>query len=295
MSIVTCTEKWENRNATRDAKNVRRYHREWEVRTSSQIDGPITAGSHASIPARGDAYAISGGESDSGALCYQINPQQHADDPTLWTISVDYSSDPGDLFVTGTPDSPTVGTPNENPILRPAKYKSTTKQVPKVRQKDKNGDPYVNSAGDPFEEPPVQEVTHVIVTITKNYATFSYATQIAWANKVNNDTYLGQVAYKWKIASVDLEDATENGITFVQATITLELNPDKWVTTDILDCGYQAIDLAGKKYVIKDNANQPKATPTLLNGFGQELAAGATPVFLGFTDYDLMAFTGTLP
>jgi hypothetical protein len=92
MAVIYVEELWDGRTGEDGIERKRKYTRRFEVRTNNAADdGTVAAGAGAGagaralgLPGNGDAYP-----NDAFALVVSIRPDQSADDPTLWYVTVE--------------------------------------------------------------------------------------------------------------------------------------------------------------------------------------------------------------
>lgn len=80
------------------------------------------------------------------------------------------------------------GTTGGNPFESPASYSWAQITETENVEEDVNGNPIVNSAGDPFDQPPTITDRYWQLTVTRNEPYFNLAQAVTYQNKVNSDT-----------------------------------------------------------------------------------------------------------
>lgn len=204
------------------------------------------------------------------------------------------------------------GTTGANPFQSPPVYEwaqiTRTVQV----EEDVTGNPIVNSAGDPFDQPPSITDRYWQLTVTRNEPYFNLTTSVTYQNKVNSDTvYLQGVGagkltagqmFCVSILPVGPIDLTDN---FVSIAYTFWIRESGFQLRR-LDLGYrQHLDSEDKSKPITDENGDDITVPVLLDGSGAPYdetvvgvgtPAGATlddtgtGVFLTYNVYDSVNF-----
>ena len=152
---------------------------------------------------------------------------------------------------------------------------------------DADGNPVVNSSNEAFDPPPTTNSSDKRMLITRNVAEYSPNDYLAIKNKVNSDIWNG---FGEGIAKYHGENATqtfEEIYEFWVVVHEIHLRVGGW-KLKLLDQGYRekaALDAEGKQtytVITGDDGSTPLSQPTLLDGLGKKLAAGAPPVSLEF-------------
>ena len=223
----------------------RSYTRNFEVRTTSPSDDPTVAGGTSLLPRNGEPYPL-----DQYSLLTKIRPVQNDADPTLWTVSCEYSNElPGGVNgahakETGTIDpatgdskeSPSGKSPSgdnqarpDNPLDREATYKITHEQSeePMVYCL-KTGEPILNCADLPYDPPPMREMSYAVVTVTKNFAVVKFDWLENFMNAVNVAKWNNRSVRTARILALDYERHSENNVNFWQVTFRIKIKPQTW-------------------------------------------------------------------
>lgn len=153
------------------------------------------------------------------------------------------------------------------------------------------GKAIVNSAGQTFD-PSIERVYYdLTITINRNEPDWDLARQVQYQNAINEDDFY--IAYRKRkylirkgqarMANIGAEGRFENSITFFEATYEIQIREDGWGRR-VLDEGRMELNNGDiPQRPIRDSEGQPVTYPVMLDGVGQKLANGATPVFLEFT------------
>lgn len=288
MSVVRVVDKYASRGGSATVHGRRQYTRILLFECDSTADNEQT------IFAGGAPFKYEGYPGDAGALCKKVEPKRGdtlANGHVIWEAVCHYDSQLEE------PDQD-----EENPLDRPQIESASGAIFTETQFEDLEGNAYVNSAGaavggrrrgDPLDPPPLVEVTHTILTIQRNEATFDLGLAHYYRNKVNSDAFYGAGPKYAKVASIGAHGPQyENGVTFYVVTYEIHFNPNKWIPTKILDAGPRYIDdNAALVHVTDDNGTQ-STIPVLLDGNGQKLADGAAPHYVEFRQYQLAPFSG---
>jgi hypothetical protein len=203
-----------------------------------------------------------------------------------WIAEVEYSSAPLNKQDREKFDQP-------NPTLRLPKIRWTSVRYDEVGTKDRDGDPYLNSAEDEYDpQDRVRDASRWNAHVTANLAIVP-----AWFLLVNDTLNQADilvdgivvVAEKAKISGAEISEVLEeNGFEYRQISYTLEFRKEGW-TRSLLDAGFHYLD-DGEKRVIEIQGERP-AKEQLLDGSGSLLPVGGTPVYNDFEDYELFDLT----
>jgi hypothetical protein len=267
MGTLIC-EKHASRSFERDLQQRRRYTRVYLVNaaeTSTENDVSGTSG----VPQIGDIYLY-----DFQAQCSRKNATYV--DGNVWEVEVEFSTpDPGN----GGPDQQ-----DPNPLNRPAEIDWGDNRITVVSEKDHNGDAYVNSAGDPFQNPPQTELFLPTLTHTRNEATFSAADQWFYLGTVNLDNFMGVgEGYARCVGYRGRRQYLAGFGYYWQVTRVFEFNENQWSPMKILDKGYRYLLDGSKKLASTNGVFHDKEI--LLDGSGGKLADDVDPVFLEFQPF----------
>ncbi|MFH5805285.1 hypothetical protein [Alienimonas sp. DA493] len=117
----------------------------------------------------------------------------------------------------------------DNPLARPFKWTSRGQGRAVARDKDRNGDAILTSAGLPPTTLPETEVYDGVLTIEGNVAAYSEATAALYRGKLNSATFLGYPPRSVKCLNVSGEGPlVENEVTFYKLTIEVAHRPGGW-------------------------------------------------------------------
>lgn len=170
----------------------------------------------------------------------------------------------------------------QNPLARPVKFSKGVRVELVPLEKNKDGEPIRNSAGDEFIDPIMVEKHFPILYAKKNVAQLSTLFQFDrdFNNTVNDDDFQGWSARKVRYLPVESgEEIEENGITYYRATFSWEVDEEEWKVR-VVDQGYYEKDAQGNRTRINDSDGKPKETVSLLDGNGQALGANEVGVIV---------------
>lgn len=307
MSIVSVNKLFTGRGGTDNFRRRKTWRETWEVVVSSLTDDDeSTAAQATGVPRIGQRH-----EKYPAGVVVDVSSDQSEDSPYIWYISVQYDTQPDMPDATdptqagdgggGSTDPKDIP---ENPLARPARWRTFFESVQEVAQegyavtgggKDvaKAPEAILNSAGCQFDPPVMVEVDRFAFAITKNVKSISVAALCALQGAVNEKPWRGAPARTMKVKSVETQSGFENGVSFVEATLTIVHNPDTW-DVQILDCGYyekktrtDPTDPTHQRKLTKlermrDPTGAECTEPLPLNGHGLILRPdlGDKPVFL---------------
>lgn len=276
-----------------DLKITKSYTRRFLVQTSAMSDGPHLVQTAPGIPRIFDPHP-----EDGAAYVVGIDPQPRREEPMIWDVIVTYSSD---LPTPPPPDGN--GNPVDNPALRPTRYGMGQMIVSRVVDKDRNGNPIVNAAGQKFI-PPV-EIEHYIQVITVEKDESGLAWGVADnVGSVNSNGFsiaghpfqAGQV----RLAGVRQSSFWENNFLWFDTVYEFHYDPLGWQKHVLNQGTVKRVAAAGGSLspgapgvtlqVITDKYGVPLNHPVNLDKNGQQLPDGATPVYLDFDVYKQVPF-----
>lgn len=216
---------------------------------------------------------------------------QRADNPFLWDVEVEYSSeikDPEAAF--------------EDPLARPAEISIDGREHREAAFVDEDDLAILNSAGLPFDPPPELLYYHELLTITRNEVAERRAFWRGFRGAVNLDAWYGGPPYSSKCIRIAAVLMFENGVRFWRVTyqfeiIDLPMPPGEntsvvnhpggrtWFLRP-LDAGYEEWDAANDRYkAITVFPGVAATKPHPLDGTGMKLTFGDDPVFLQFRTF----------
>lgn len=226
------------------------------------------------LPREGDRHP-----SNVNFVCKSVNIEQIS--VNFYTASCSYQSP---VFETGDD--------TQNPLAIPADIKFATVVSEEATEMDINGNPLVNTAGDPFTGI-TMEITDMSININKNVATFN-PTQMQYFNgALNSDAFLGYQAGQIKLQNYTATPVIGDvnywklGIQMLARTPTPLVPADKVWFLRLQNKGRYFIDNTGgtpkrKPAKIGENVNIASNVEVNLDASGGQLPDGAPPQFLFF-------------
>lgn len=176
------------------------------------------------------------GPADLGSLCIKLDvAREPGSGGKLWNITAHYSTQFGDRAAENQAE--------DNPLLRPAKWRYASQRQQRTLPFDSQGTPWQNAAEDPFQSPPKMSYTTSRYTITRNEATFLSTLADTYANCVNSDTWYGYGAGAVLCESIDAEEVYEGEYHYFAVTYVIHVDA-VW--------GWQPIYVENKGYRYKD-------------------------------------------
>lgn len=221
------------------------------------------------------------------------NIRWEAGSPLHWYANVEWSTRPLTTEEKEKEEFP-------NPVDRRVRMSGSSEEFQIYRDKDRAGNPYVNSAGDPLEAEPFED-SRIVLPLRRNVATwdnswFSYNNKVNDADIQVTDGKSTLVILKGfglfkGFGMSDLKE--ENGFQFYEASGQLHIatdTEDKW-NRPRLDQGFY--DSSGNKLTEKgrDGTEQDTTVEQLMDGEGGQLTRGDDPVYLEFEDVVEADFT----
>ena len=290
MAISTVLEIWEGRQHALDAKGVRSYTRIFRVRTDTKTDDAALVRKATGLPAIGDSF----GAGDSEALVTRVSPQQNPEDPRVWIVSIEYSSDPGGNQAFD----------DENPFLRAPIESLRFDRFSLPFDKDINGKAVVNSVGDRFVPAPEREVSRLVLSITRNESSFAYSTATKFVDTVNSSGFRTVPPGDARMIAISANQRFESGTSFFEVTYEIAfqrgfIGPDGkrkggW-TIDVQDSGFRVKDpsqpdgyralLVPVKYADGSISEEIPSNAPPLDGEGKQVPQGGKLFFINFTPY----------
>lgn len=209
--------------------------------------------------------------------------------------------------VTATYSNGVHGEQPDDPLEKPIEYAwemTTTREIVEV---DANGNAIVNAAGDPPEQPCVQEVELIYLNCLRNESTFDASQAIANNNKVNSDAFFGAEPGQAKVKGVWSANTTTEGEIFYPVRYRFEFRrgingEPNGFKKRLVNRGYNMIVDGKIKRIVEGDAPgalvddavrdaKPSISrPRLLAADGSLLAADAAPVVLEFDIYESIDF-----
>ena len=307
----------------RGTRGFERYFRVW---TTNPLYGPNEICNAAGLPAPYEPYFLNGGV-DSDATCVMVelsarlDPQSEEDNRYIWIVTAKYSNDVPDE---GIPSQTFIGNvetgSQSQPWLEPAMIRYESEVLQRAEPNDLNGDPYVNSANQPFSPPFTMERARRILVITRNQRTFDFNAVDAYSFATNSDIFTppgssasvapgeaqcfpihGEHAQRGSVEFWKVSYRIRIGVkisVWNDAGTVLTLQRESFRPVRVLDAGMgrsipAPLPGAGLPVPIFVGGF-PISQPVCLNGFGQPAVPPFKPKYRQFSPYPAMPFTALI-
>ena len=271
MSVVAANELPRSGEETKDRIG---HTRRWIVQTNDVDDAEVTVLSYASIPVLFQSYAA-GNDIDLNSYVESRRAIQRSDNKFYWDVEVQYSSQApsGDPFDRETKISysfergertPTIGT-------------TGTDAVPK--------DGIINSAGQLFDPPPMEEFFDLVVTLNKPLLVFDVDLHLDIIGTVNNAAWQGAKKAEARLTGVVSNPESENDVDFWDTTYTFKYvkgsadDPEDGHKAILLDYGWFEKSEDDDPPILALTDKRGQKYEHRLDGEGKKLAAGEPSVF----------------
>jgi hypothetical protein len=217
------------------------------------------------------AEFVAPGGTYGGRIVESISCSEVSEDGRQWEVTVNFANS----AIT-------------NPLTAPVKLGMTQSPVQVPTDFDKNGNPILNAAGDPFQEAVFLDDIEDTLQFTKNYALIPYAAAQSAKRKIG--TITGVPGYGlYKGMSAQEQEHETIGIYY---TCTIEFSMADSAAAfakKLLNQGYRE-KVGGQLKVIKING-EVASQPVLLAANGTKLAPGATPTEITVDLYNVVNFS----
>jgi hypothetical protein len=277
VAATYCKETWFGRTGAGSKDGKRRYSRIFQVFTDHPQDGPWVASSHPDIPRLHFPY-ITPNEYDLLAICVDVAPKQNEESPEIWEVNCSFET-PDAITMGESAPGPSQGTSpggqSPPPTDDPPKVSYNANRFTEPVDKDKDGDPIVNTAGDRITGL-VKDASRPILRIVRKLRTFDADQFDTYANTVNDAPWKGREARTYKCEPITADRDQRAGVFFWLATFSFSYNEDTW-DYRYYNAGFNELR-GGIKRLIKDAHGQTYSEPSFLKLNGEELAVGGTPV-----------------
>lgn len=271
--MATATERWSDRRLTKSADGWTAA-RAWDViAATSETDAIAASG----IPAINASHPL------NGYMKVRALPVERIGF-NMYVVRAEYGYPPD-----GT-EWPGPGTESD-PLDEPISIQWEAEEVIEPIDRDVNGAPITNSAGDAFAEPVQRSFTLVRFSIYRNEPFFDAAEALLWANTTNSDNWtvpgVGMLlAGQAKCRFVTPTDSYRVDANYVKVRYAFEARKERF-TTRLLDQGFRAWykdstdNDTRKPGEIFDAAGNRVTSPVRLNGNGTLLASASETYLVG--------------
>lgn len=264
--IISTKEIFEGRNASYDLDGWNReYTRQYFVRTdTNENEWSVLASTATPVP------GITFHPQDTQALCIgkKVDEVNASLEGHLWKVTTRFSTQ----WPVNT---------EEDPLARDVEISLSYQQEQVPMLVDLDDEKIVNSADDPFENPPERTVSILKFTLTKNYEWESL--DLEWLdglkNTVNDATWWTVEANHAKMDSISFSVKREQATKFAEVKFDILIDYEKpFHPTRILDAGYR--DVSGRIFRADDGSELRQ--PKLLASDGFALPEDADPEYREF-------------
>lgn len=139
-----------------------------------------------------------------------------------------------------------------NPLLRPVEWDYETVKTTRTDARDRRGNAYETTAGEPFASPP--EFTYAVSrwTATVNVPTFSDGMAETFAYAVNSVAFKGKAPGTVLCDGITASDEQENGFDFWRMTVVFLIDTrNPWQPLEVANKGYRYLDDDGNEQTSK--------------------------------------------
>jgi len=254
----------------------------WLVLSDDKNDSWTEILDSVEVPQIGAQYIVDG--APLKVFVYGIDFEQSSENVLLWDLDIQFETPkPGSQGESGAPE--------KNPLARPVgvHWRLDKKEYPSFY--DLDGNPFVNSAGDPYDEPLMVPFYSQTKIVTKNFAGYSNRKIFEYNNTTNSKTYAGADPYELLLTILPSEKKTENDVDFYTLTYELSHNPMKWHPYKVPDIGLRYYNAGGYPVMAEDGGFYHDK-PVRLDGTGKrkETTGLVCNEFRKFREKDLNGF-----
>lgn len=215
MSVTSWDEQEGARRAVKTANTVT-VTRVYKVITSAFTDTEYDVLTYSSAPAIGDTYP-----DNSFLRVKSVRAQQAAATPSLWMVTVEYSTsvpeNKDEVFADPTDRPPKVS-------IRGIRQSYPAKVIPDYFNRIGGGNIVMeNSAGVPYDPPVMRESTDMAIVVVQNFRSFHPKQLVGYPGAVNSEVWETFDKGQCRIVSLDYDRVTENGRTFWHRTIEIHV------------------------------------------------------------------------
>ena len=198
----------------------------------------------------------------------------------IWEATVEYGPIPTNVRPGGPLAQPPTWRLEAIPVLLPAFV-------------DKNGDPILNTAGDPFDPPLERPKTNRRLTVTRNEVAPNFAAIQEVENKTNDAPWLlwdtGQVvALPIEIPERLYDQEAQQR--YYPMRYSFDIDLDGW-KKEVVNSGFNGLDSSGNSVRLFDKAGQELTEPAFLDDAGHQLAHPITAANIVILEFELLDST----
>lgn len=218
MSIVSCEKSDQGRDARIGTDGLLEITESYIVVTDNALDdGPFILRAPC-LPLRGETHPVL-----QTVYAQERECRQRPDSQFVWDVLVFFRET---LFVF------------DNPLLDPPRIQYGTVRTREPYTVDVTGIPMANSAGQPFDPPPMRDVTRPTMTYTRNEPNYILGEFTPFYDGVNEGWFFGAAPGQAKIMNITGNGPmSRNGIEFWEVTYEVHFRRTPWWLDEILDVG----------------------------------------------------------
>lgn len=277
MAVIKVGEHYD-REGSINSKFERIYRRSWLVQTDSKTTGRIAV--RESVPVRiGNVFSCDG-ETDAGSFCNDISVK-----------SLSGASAGKEWIVTATYGPYDPSTNASNPLERPIEVSGGFSEFEEIVDVDVDGNPVVNSAGEPFANPVMRDDPRPDLMIVTNAKTLDLNLIYTYRRAVNSDEFWGANPGQVRVASITWQYLHHADIGYYyKITYTFKFKKDGWQIR-LQDKGMRVLNAGGTALEKVKFNGIPADEPVFLDGNGRAKALTADVVYLDFKRYEELPFS----
>lgn len=275
MGIVSVTLKHDGASSKRDQAGNRTYTRTWIVITDSPHVGPQAVLD--AVPVVTGMYYDTGTEVDTRAFCLALSAAPVAGDSKQWEVTAEYGPfDPVEF--------------PENPMDRDPEISWDYQRAQEAAERDVDGNPIQNKAGDSFDPPLLKDVRRPILKLTRNEAEFDPALAYTYHDKINSTPFFGAGPGYVKVEGITPRRVHNQSVGWYWQVDYEFLFDVRTHDPEILNQGFKRIDGSGRRVVCTDDNGEVVSNPVWLDATGAQIPSTGTPLYLKFQIYPRIDF-----
>lgn len=226
MSVTDVSLQYAGLSGSATLTGQREYVKIFTVIMDSTADGVMTVGNAAGLPRKGDTYSYEG-ETDPGALCWQVDPQRNSENNFVWTVVCKFSNNLGGAGG----EKSLLGDPRfdvDNPLLKPPIPHWSHWEETEVVLKDVLDEPILNACGLPFDPPVVRVRKQRTLVVVRNEPVYPDAIDRAYAGALNSDAFFGYGPLQARLEDISGEQHFESGTRYWQIRYEIRFRLPNW-------------------------------------------------------------------
>lgn len=205
--------------ASENEEGIRELVRKFRVQTSGAERG-FSALRASGLPVRYEAHP-----EDPLSFAFKGSVAPDSNQPGFYIVTITYSNDYNQDV---TQERPEVSWEDE--------------EYERVVDKDRNGDPILNAAGDRYEEPVIFTDSRPVLRHSRNEQFFDQLQAYQYNRSVNSDTFYGAAPGTMRV-KITAQQKWRDDVEYWRVTYLFRYNPDGW-QPEVLEQGlYQKIDI----------------------------------------------------